>query len=306
MRDRTKRRLISLVAEQILTVNIGNHRKTYLCVLVVVVIAGSVPAQSEKPSTAEKKVLAAEILDLKKFPGTFVKQVVVPVPGEVFSVLDKMGEPDWSGEIGIPKRKTSTDRVQLALVFGCTVAEGFVAVEAEQRQAIQDIGRKVLYLADTLGLKEAVLPHSQSIIDAAQSGDWNAVRRSFDQTQATVRETMGKMRDGEIASLVSLGGWLRGTRALTRLISQSYSSDQSELLNQPDLASYFQEVIASMKPEIRDQADVKAIHDGLAEIHRVMMDGQGEISEGAVTSIDEICQKLLSRFYFDEAGEAGS
>lgn len=254
----------------------------------------------------EKQPQAGKILDLEKFPGALVDQVVIPVPGEVFSVLDKLGEQDWSSEIAAPKHKTSTDRVRLALEFGCTVAEGFVAVEAEDREAIQDAGRRVLRLADTLGLHDAVLPHSQSIIDSAQSGDWNAVRQGFDQTQATVRVTMEKMRDEEIASLVSLGGWLRGTRALTRLIAESYSSDRSELLNQPDLAKYFKNMIASMKPEIREQPDMKAIYGGLVEIEKTMVDGKGEISEGAVSGIGGVCEKLLKRFYFDGGEGTGS
>ena len=276
------------------------YRKTLFCFFVAIFVSSAVQAQSEKQAGPEA------VLDLKKFPGALVEQVVVPVPSEIFSVLDKLGEQDWSGEISLPNRKTSADRVRLALVFGCTVAEGFVTVEAEDKKAIQDTGRKVLRLADTLGLQDAVLPHSQSIIDSAQNGDWNAVRRGFDQTQATVKQTMEKMRDEQIADLVSLGGWLRGTRALTRLIAESYSSDRSELLNQPDLASHFQKMIAAMKPEIRDQADVKAIHVGLAEIQSVMLDGKGEISEGAVSSIGDVCERLLNRFYFDGAEGEGS
>lgn len=252
----------------------------------------------------ESQIRTVEVLDLKKFPAALVEKVVIPVPGEIFSVLDKLGEQDWSGEISKPKRKVSTDRVRLALVFGCTVAEGFVTVEAEDRQAIQDTGRRILRLADTLGLKSAVLPHSQSIIDSAESGDWNAVRRGFDQTQSTVKRTMEKMRDGEIANLVSLGGWLRGTTALTRLISESYSSDRSELLNQPDLVDYFLEVTAGMKAKIREQEDVQEIHQGLGEIQKIMMDG--EISEGAVSEIGKICENLLDRFYFDKKGDEGS
>ena len=114
---------------------------------------------------------------------------------------------------------------------------------------------------------------------------------------------MEKMRDEEIATLVSLGGWLRGTTALTRLIAESYSSDRSELLNQPDLVAYFLEVIDGMKDEIKEQEDVKAIDEGLREIERIMKEGQEEISEGAVSSIGEICVGLLQRFYFDEASQ---
>lgn len=281
-----------------------------LCLALAVFSCTVLLGQSVTPlSEVEKKQplsRTTELLDLKKFPGALVQQVVVPVPGEIFSVLDKLGEQDWVGEISLPKHKVSTDRVRLALAFGCTVAEGFVTVEAEDRKAIQNTGRRVLRLADTLGLKSAVLPHSQSIIDSADSGDWNAVRRGFDQTQVTVKKTMEKMRDEEVANLVSLGGWLRGTTALTRLIAESYSSDRSELLNQPDLVAYFIAVIDGMKAEIKNQADVTAIHEGLREIERIMKEGQAEVSEGAVSSIGEICVRLLQRFYFDEESQRES
>ncbi|MCF6311214.1 MAG: hypothetical protein L3J39_02065 [Verrucomicrobiales bacterium] len=287
-----------------------NKKGFSLCLAVGVFSCTVLLGQSVTPLSEVKKNQApartTELLDLKKFPGALVQQVVVPVPGEIFSVLDKLGEQDWSSEISIPKRKVATDRVRLALVFGCTVAEGFVTVEAEDRKAIQNTGRRVLRLADTLGLKSAVLPHSQSIIDSADSGDWNAVRRGFDQTQVTVKKTMEKMRDEEIATLVSLGGWLRGTTALTRLIAESYSSDRAELLNQPDLVAYFIVVIDGMKVEIKEQADVKVIHEGLREIERIMEEGQGGISEGAVSSIGAICLSLLQRFYFDEEPQSES
>jgi len=289
-------------------VNSSSYRRLFLCLAGVFCVSATLQSQTVRSlpeeNKTERQLRAVEVLDLKKFPASLVEQVVIPVPAEIFSVLDKLGEQDWSGEISIPKRKVSTDRVRLALVFGCTVAEGFVTVEAEDRQAIQATGRRVLRLADTLGLKSAVLPHSQSIIDSAESGAWNAVRRGFDQTQSTVKQTMEKMRDGEIATLVSLGGWLRGTTALTRLISESYSSDRSELLNQPGLVGYFLEVTAGMKPEISKQEDVKAIHGGLGEIQKIML--EGEISEGAVSEICEICEKLLQGFYFDEVVEEGS
>ena len=58
------------------------------------------------------------------------------------------------------------------------------------------------------------------------------------------------------------------------------------------------EVTAAMKPEIRNQEDVQALPRGLEEIRKIMMDG--EISEGAVSGIGEICEKLLKRFYFDD------
>src|SRR5690606_41897176 len=52
--------------------------------------------------------------------------------------------------------------------------------------------------------------------------------RSLDATQQTVRTTMEKkLRDDELAGLVSLGGWLRGTNVVTTFIGNSYSEDKA-------------------------------------------------------------------------------
>jgi hypothetical protein len=36
-------------------------------------------------------------IDLSKFPATQLDDVVVPLPSEVFNVLDKLGSPNWHG-----------------------------------------------------------------------------------------------------------------------------------------------------------------------------------------------------------------
>ena len=36
-----------------------------------------------------------EVTNSKAFPGYVVDDVVVPVPSEIFAVLDKLGEPNW-------------------------------------------------------------------------------------------------------------------------------------------------------------------------------------------------------------------
>ena len=169
---------------------------------------GQETAESKPPSVPA----APETLEIEAFPGALVDKVVVPVPAEIFAVLDKLDEPNWAAQVRLPKmEKPETDRLRLALIFGATVGEGFIAVEAEETKPIQEIGRRVLRLAEALGLQDAVVPHCQSIIDSADLQDWRKVRAEFDRTQQTVRDTMEELNDHELSSLVSLGGWLRGT-----------------------------------------------------------------------------------------------
>ncbi len=234
---------------------------------------------------------------LSEFPAGLVDKVVIPVPGEVFMVLDKLGDPNWSGEIRDPELQLDPDRIRLALSFGATVAEGFVAVQAERPDAIEATGKKILRLAAALGIESAVTPHCYSILESAKTNDWKAIRRELDRTEQTVRDTMEKLQDDELAICVSLGGWLRGTQAVTSLISETYSEDNAELLNQPDLVSYFEETISEMSEDAMTHPDVAAIRKGLAYIHAAMTADSGSIAVVEVNKIRAVCADLLSRFY---------
>lgn len=254
-------------------------------------------------------------LDIAAFPGSLVEKVVVPVPAEIFAVLDKLEQPNWAAQIKLPdQRGVESDRLRLALLFGATVGEGFVAVEAEQTRPIQEIGRRVLKLADALALQDAVVPHCQSIIDSAEALEWAKVREELDRTQQTVRNSMAELKDDELASLVSLGGWLRGTETLTNLISEAYNHDKAELLNQPDLVAHFRDSLTGMDRRIREHADVLAIEQGLGEIMEALSEAEGDegvdtggvVSAGTVKRIGEVCQSLLQRFYFDPKPETRS
>ena len=252
-------------------------------------------------------------LDLEQFPGAIVDKVVVPVPAEIFAVLDKIDEPDWGEQIRLPADyRPEVDRLRLALKFGATVGEGFIAVQAEESQPIKEVGSRVLRLADALALHDAVFPHCQSILENADKEDWGLVRKELDQTQQTVRNTMDDLSDEDLSTLVSLGGWLRGTQALTDLISQSYSLDKAELLNQLDLVSHFFDSVGSMDDRVREHPDIQEVQIGLGEILQALSEGEGDestdptggiVSAGTVKRIGGVCERLLLRFYLDPEPE---
>ncbi|MDA7922453.1 hypothetical protein N9B73_11915 [Verrucomicrobiales bacterium] len=243
-------------------------------------------------------------IDLDNFPGEIVEKVVVPIPAEIFAVLDKLGEPNWGSGIKLPSGEVSAnDRSLLALTFGGLVAEGFIAVQAKDAEEIQKIGREVLALSNALGLAVAVRPHSLSIIEAAGDKDWSRVRDELDSTQQTVRETMEKLRDDELSNLVSLGGWLRGTNVVTVFISDSFSEDKAELLNQPGLIIHFREVLEKMEGPSSKTPAMRAILVGLARLESII--GSLEtISEEDVRQLRDITRVMLEEFYYEKSDSA--
>jgi hypothetical protein len=232
--------------------------------------------------------------DPLSFPGQVVDDVVVPVPSEVFTVLDKLGEPNWRQEIRDLNLPDTSDRTRLSLLFGYVVAEGFVAVQAEDKESVKDIGREVIDLAKALGLSKSVLPHAQAILDAADQNDWKSIRKEFDLTQKTVRTSMEQMRDGDLAQCVSLGGWLRGTASVTSVVTKSFSADRAELLNQPMLVEHFLSVLKTTPTSTKDHPVVVKVLGGLRTVLTEMEGAVDGFSEEAVRTIGATCNQLLA------------
>ncbi len=233
-------------------------------------------------------------IDVSGFPAEMVEDVVVPVPSEIFGVLDKLGTPDWKGLLREGELQASEDRARTALLLGTVIADGFIAVQAQDRERVKETGRTVLRLAGAIGVRQSVLSRSNSIIDSADKQDWPKVRRELDGALHDVRNAMIELQDEQLAHLVSLGGWLRGTEALTLVVSQNYTRDGAELLHQPALVKYFETRIEGMSPKLRDNPLVARIHSLLAEIRPlVQMDSGLDIPSESVGRIRDITGELV-------------
>lgn len=245
-------------------------------------------------SSALSQSGGAQKFDPASFPGFVMDEVVVPVPSEIFSVLDKLGDPNWRDEVRELKSPDTSDRMELSLIFGTVVAEGFVAVQAQDKQAVQDIGREVIAIATSLGLTKAVRPHAQSILEAVDKNDWKTVRKEFDLTQSTVRAEMERMRDNDLAQCVSLGGWLRGTASVTSVVGKAYTEDRAELMNQPMLVEHFSKAVETMSDSAKNSRLIAAIAKGLTKIRQAMESADGTITQEKVTVINVTSEELLA------------
>ncbi|MFT5466165.1 MAG: hypothetical protein ACI8UO_001263 [Verrucomicrobiales bacterium] len=257
--------------------------------LIGLVLTPVVRAQTEKVDDLPDQ------LDLQDFPGVFIDEVIVPNPAEIFNLMEKLGQPNWAGKVRRNfKIQKSTDRIDLALLFGTLIADGFIAVQARDSEAVTKLGQEILELSKALALEDAVLPHAQAILESTEDKKWGKVREELDRTHKTVRETMERRRAGELAQCVSIAGWLRGTEVLTSLIIESYSTDKAEILNQPDLAAHFVKQIEAMDPEIANEPAVQRVLEGLRKVQALMADHDNEVlPSNEVDEIHTICAAIL-------------
>ena len=231
---------------------------------------------------------APQHIDIK--PYQKVENVVVPLPNEVFGALNKLGSVNWHEYVRTGKGNNFTERPRIALLLGTVIADGFIAVQAEDAPAVKDIGQRVQTLARGIGVERSITQHAKAIIEAADKRKWENVRQELDRTQNSVQQAMNEVHDEKLSQLVSLGGWLRGTEVLTAVVTKRFSQEGAELLHQPDLLAYFQTRLQGM-PEF-NVAIIREINEALVQVRPMIDVGSSRISHESVKKINEITTRL--------------
>jgi hypothetical protein len=248
----------------------------------------AVPAFAEVPQK----------IDVSSFPkqARVIDDVVVPVPSEVFNVLDKLGKPNWEDVLRASKDpvKVPGDQAHIALLLGTVISEGFIAVEAENAQEVKKIGGDVQKLAKALGVEKQVVQHAKAIIAGADKKDWNGVRRELDNTLRDVKEAMTELSNDALSQLISIGGWVRGTEALTEVVGKTFSKDGAELLHQPVLLDYFERKLSAMPAKLKRNELVTDVQKGVLEIRPLVgLEDGTQISDKSVKEVNEVTRRLI-------------
>jgi len=227
---------------------------------------------------------------------TLIDKVVVPVPSEIFGVLDRLGNPNWTAVQRPSKTMASPigEQPQTALLLGAVIAEGFIAVEAKDAEQVKQVGKSVMNLAKYFDVQKEVTARAHAIMVSADKADWNMVRAELDGALKDVKAAMEKLNSGQLAQLISLGGWIRGTEALTAVVGKGYTKDGAELLHQPMLLDYFDKQLGALKPKYQQDPVVIKVRKGLQDIRPLIGLSEGsDISEKSVNQINDITGDLI-------------
>ena len=196
--------------------------------------------------------------------------ISIPTPGELFAALTKPGKPNWSGQFRGPIPTTYRNRPQIALNLGGLIADGFIAVEAQDGQQVKNIGTDIIKMAKALGVSENILGRSNSINDFAENNEWDALQEELEATQNEVKSSMQSHQDQDLVILVSLGGWIRGTQVVSAAVLQNYNEQSAKVLRQPALVSFIHDKMKDISAETRNDPLVKKVSDQLGVIEQLV------------------------------------
>ena len=251
-------------------------------------VASAALLRAQTPAPSPEQGLPAE--------ATVIDDVLVPVPSAVFATLDKFAHSNWRTvqRPELARWKPHGDQTEIALLLGAVIAEGFVAVKAEDVAEVKSVGHAVLTLTRGLGVEQAALRRSRSIIEHAEKGAWPAVRKEWDGVLPDVERGMKELKSERLAQLVSLGGWLHGAQALSSLVSQDYSEKNAALLRQPALLNHFDKQLAALPAEMRTKPILVTMRNGIAKFRKVLPADDEPVRKQTVEEIARVTEGLLN------------
>jgi len=173
------------------------------------------------------------------------------------------------------------------------VAEGFIAMEAQDSTEVKNVGDDVLTLARGLGVEKTALRRSRSIMEYADDNRWAGARQEWDGVLSDLEKGMINLKSENLSQLVSLAGWLRGTEALCALVLQNYSPEQAELLRQPRLLDDLEKQLLGMRSKIENRAMITKMVEGIRKIRSLVQSENGPVTEKTVREIRSVCKELV-------------
>lgn len=222
------------------------------------------------------------------------ESISLPMPGELFSALGKKGRIDWSALLRKSPSGTFTSRQQIALNLGALVADGYVAVEAQDKQQVKNVAKDIKSLAKGIGVEDELVSRGNSIVQFAETGQWDTLKEELEATQNDVIGAMLAHKDQELVTLVMLGGWLRGTEVVSAYIAGHYDKDSAKVLRQPAVVDHFVKKLAGMSKKVTDTPLMSAVRLSLFGIKKAVTFGP-EITptEEEVKTLSELSSGIM-------------
>jgi len=239
----------------------------------------------------------ADALSAKQMAAAESVQVLTaPTPAEFFTAIDKASKPDWAAFYRPPGPTTYPNRPQTAVNLGVLVADGFVAVEAEDGQQVKNTGTEIITLARALGVGENVLSRGKSISDFADKNDWFALREELEATANEVRHAMQTQRDEVLSSLITAGAWLRALQVGGRAAELSGEERSAELLTQADLLAGLRANLDALPETARTGPVIAQVSTVLASVAETMAaTTDGKLTPEKVAAIKQQTDEFISQ-----------
>jgi len=215
-----------------------------------------------------------------------LNQFTAPSIEKIFDQLDQITPlPIKETRPKLPKRMP-LDRADLSIEIGLLIAEGFLAVQSGNMDDIEPLAKDLSRYAKALGAGEKVNRHAASILENARKNNIEQLKKELSATQLDVELELIRLRDIDLAHLISLGGWIRALNVSSEAVDKKYTIDRAKVLYREDIADYYEYSLSSLNPKLAKRQSFKDIKKNVTSLKTVMLLKEGqEPTKSGVTLI---------------------
>lgn len=205
-----------------------------------------------------------------------INEFTAPSISKLFDTLKFLNPlPILEVERKMPARM-SQDRADLAIELGFLIADGFLVVQAEQLDKVEELAKDLTKYGKALGAGERVNRHAAALLDSAKQKNVEQLKKELSATQHDVEMDLVTLRDADLAHLISLGGWIRALEVSTVAVDKQFSEERARKVMREDIADYYSESVTGLEPRISERPNYLAMRDLLAGLRTEMTLEEGK------------------------------
>ena len=240
-------------------------------------------------------VLCSANVGLKKSElAEFSKNVVVPLPSEVFMALDNLSDVNWDKAVAYNYSADYESNYMIALNLGVRVADGFFAIQAHDKKNTIEMLRVSQDLAKNFGAKNDVFASKENIFKFESEQNWYELRQELDKVYYTVKREMKKYHP-DFVVLASLGGWLEGLNIVSKSLTENYNKDASSIVYQLKLIDHFITKLEKLDKNNGENKVIRMIRKNMIQIKKLCDVGVGKsVSEKSMKELYALSSQLVN------------
>jgi hypothetical protein len=237
-----------------------------LCAAVVL------PAAAQEPKADDRPEIPKDLIDDTHVREELaVNEFTAPLISKLFDTLQfLMPLPIAEVSRKMPARMPQ-DRADLAVELGFLIADGFLLVQAEQLDGIEELAKDLTRYGKALGAGDRVNRHAASLLESAKNKNVEQMKKELSSTQRDVEAELVSLRDADLAHLISLGGWIRALEVSTVAVDKQFSVERARKVMREDIADYYTESVAGLEPRISERPNYIGMRDLLAGLRTEMV-----------------------------------
>ena len=245
--------------------------------LLATFVALVLPLSAEEPAAENNVAIPKDLVDDAHVREELaVNEFTAPSISKMFDTLQfLMPLPIAEVARKMPDRM-SQDRADLAIELGFLIADGFLVVQAEQLDQVEELAKDLTRYGKALGAGDRVNRHAASLLECAKNKNVEQLKKELTATQRDVEQELVSLRDADLAHLISLGGWIRALEVSTVAVDKQFSPERARKVMREDIADYYTESVAGLEPRISERPNYLAMRDILAGLRTEMTLEEGK------------------------------